>query len=227
MRRFVLEREPAEDARPLDESRIDDICEAFAWVVDAKSPYTYRHSIGVAAAAVCIAETLDLPSETRTLLRRAGLLHDLGKLAVPSSILEKPGALSPAEWTVVRKHPHYTLEILSRIPGFETLAQVAASHHEKLDGSGYWRGLTAPHLSLPARILAVADVYDALAATRPYRGAMPSWTVMEILERETPHRLDADCVAALRRRIAEGVDPRGDAFATRQAAPAEMAPAGA
>lgn len=219
-RRFVLEREPAEDARPVEGSRIDDICEAFASVVDAKSPYTYRHSIGVAAAAVCIGETLGLPPSTIVLLRRAGLLHDLGKLSVPSSILEKPGSLTPSEWTVVREHPHYTLEILSRIPGFETLAEVAASHHEKLDGSGYWRGLTGADLSLPARILAVADIYDALAATRPYRSAMPSWKVLEILERDTPHALDASCVAALRSRIAEGVDPRGDAFATRL--PAEI-----
>jgi putative nucleotidyltransferase with HDIG domain len=227
-RRFVLEREPAEDAEPVGESRIDDICEAFASVVDAKSPYTYRHSIGVAAAAVCIGETLGLPAPERVLLRRAGLLHDLGKLSVPSSILEKPGSLTPAEWAVVRKHPRYTLEILSRIPGFEILAEVAASHHEKLDGSGYWRGLTAPRLSVPARILAVADVYDALAATRPYRSAMRPWEVLDILQQETPHGLDATCVAALRERIAGGVDPRGDAFATRLPSPDEaLLPAGA
>lgn len=97
----------------------------------------------------------------------------------------------------VRQHPYYIYAILSRIAGFEVLAEIAAAHHEKLDGSGYHRGVKAEQLSLLARILAVADIYDALAAERPYRSALPLEQVFKIMKRDTPRALDADCVEAL------------------------------
>jgi putative nucleotidyltransferase with HDIG domain len=235
-RRWLIEHEPPADA-PLSSPRLDDICEAFASVVDAKSPYTYRHSLGVAAAAVSVARRLSLPQTTLTMIRRAALLHDIGKLGVPSSILEKPGRLVGAEWEIVRKHPYYTYEILSRIPGFEELAQVAASHHEKLDGSGYWRGLRAPDLSLPARVLTVADIYDALAAKRPYRDPLPPWKVFEVIDRDAGGTLDAECVEALREEVLRSrVDagdgpelpppPPGENDSGAEATPAESIPSG-
>lgn len=196
--------EPVQDAVPLTSSRIDDVCSAFAAVVDAKSPYTFRHSLGVASSAIAIARRMDLPETLQTMIRRAALLHDLGKLSVPNSILEKPGKLDADEWAIVRKHPYHTLQILQRIPGFQELAEVAAQHHEKLNGSGYWRGLTAERLSLPARLLAVADIYDALAAQRPYRESLPPDKVFEIIGRETPHALDESCVQALKETVYGG-----------------------
>jgi len=201
---MLHEFEPAEDLRPLTDERIDSICAAFASVVDAKSPYTFRHSLGVTSAAMAIAQRLDLPPVTQTMVRRAALLHDAGKLSVPNSILEKPSKLDDAEWRVIKKHPYYTHQILNRIPGFEELAEVAASHHEKLDGTGYWRGLMAAQMPLPSRLLVVADIYDALAAKRPYRDALPPETVFGILGKDVPHALDATCVTALRESVYGG-----------------------
>jgi HD-GYP domain-containing protein (c-di-GMP phosphodiesterase class II) len=98
----------------------------------------------------------------------------------------------------VRKHPYYSYEILRRIPSFADLSEIAASHHEKLDGTGYFRGATAEHLSLPARILVVADIHDALAAKRPYRDALPLEEVFAIMQRDAPQALDANVLAALK-----------------------------
>jgi HD-GYP domain-containing protein (c-di-GMP phosphodiesterase class II) len=130
-------------------------------------------------------------------LRRAALLHDIGKLSVPNSILEKPGKLTNEEWISVKAHPYFTLEILKKIPGFDRLSQDAAAHHEKLDGSGYWRGWGSEQLSRFARILAVADIFDALHAKRPYRDGMPLEKVFQMLRSDAPHALDLPCVEAL------------------------------
>lgn len=181
----------------LDQDGIDGICGAFAEVIDAKSPFTYRHSTGVSQAAVAVGRQLDCSEETAIMLRRAGLLHDIGKLAIPNSILEKPGKLERHEWELVQKHPYYTLKILQRIPGFEALSEVAASHHERLDGKGYFRNLKAEDLNLECRILAVADVYDALAADRPYRKALSREEVFAIMQKDIPHSLDGECLSAL------------------------------
>jgi putative nucleotidyltransferase with HDIG domain len=190
--------EPVETRLVLTDARMDSICLALAEVVDAKSPFTYRHSNGVAEAAQAIGATMGMAQQDLDMLRRAALLHDIGKLSVPNSILEKPGKLDADEWAVVKRHPHYSHEILRRVPGFGQLSEVAASHHEKLDGTGYFRGYDEERLSLPARILAVADIYDALAAKRPYRDAMPLERVLNIMEDDSPRALDADCVTALK-----------------------------
>ena len=189
--------EPAGTAVSFVGADVDQVCLAFSEVIDSKSPFTYRHSQGVAQAAVEIGRHFGLPEHEISMLHRGGLLHDIGKLSVPSSILEKPGKLDDAEFAVVKKHPFYTLEILRRIPGFGPLSEFAASHHERLDGSGYFRGHAAKDLSLHARILAVADVYDALRAERPYRGALPLEMVFSIMDKEAPHALDPECLYAL------------------------------
>ncbi len=198
----VAALEPVEMRVSLTEDRIDDICVAFAEVIDAKSPFTYRHSTGVAEASVGIAQALGLDAGQITLVRRAALLHDIGKLSVPNSILEKPGKLNALEWDIVRRHPYYSLEILRRIPNFDRLAEVAACHHERLDGKGYFRNLDASQLDTECRIIAVADVYDALAAARPYRAALAPETVLEIMVKDTPHALDRDCFEALASKVA-------------------------
>lgn len=193
----VIALEPKQAVFEANDETIDNICLAFADVIDAKSPFTYRHSTGVAGAAVAIARKLELSEREVITIRRAALLHDIGKLSVSNSILDKPGKLTDEEFSIVKTHPHYTLEILKRIPGFGELSDIAAAHHEKLDGSGYFRNLSAENLSLPARILVVADIYDALAAKRPYRDALPLEKVFEIMGKDAPRALDGSCFEAL------------------------------
>lgn len=195
--RKVASIEPEYRRMTATEDSIDKICMAFAEVIDAKSPFTYRHSSGVAEAAVEIGQWFGMNAKSLKQLRRAALLHDIGKLSVSNAILEKPGKLTSEEWTSVKAHPYYTLEILKKIPGFDRLSQDAAAHHEKLDGSGYWRGWGSEQLSRFARILAVADIFDALHAKRPYRDGIPLEKVFEMLRKDAPHALDLPCVEAL------------------------------
>lgn len=195
-RAVVLDYAPRESHR-LQHADVDLICEAFSDVVDAKSSFTFRHSLGVTGAAVRIAEQLGLREDRRRLVHRAALLHDIGKLRVPNSILDKPGKLSPEEWSIVSEHPAMTRQILSRIASFGLLAAVAGAHHERLDGSGYPDRLTANRLSLESRIIAVADVYAALTEDRPYRAGLPHEQAALLLRQEMPHRLDPDCCEAL------------------------------
>jgi HD-GYP domain-containing protein (c-di-GMP phosphodiesterase class II) len=151
----------------------------------------------VAEIAVALATTLGLGAESHAMQRRAALLHDVGKLGVSNRILDKTGPLSETEWAVMRCQPRWSKEILNRVGAFHDLAQIAGSHHERLDGSGYFAGLTAPQLGLPARILAVADVAEALSADRPYRSALSPDDVLDIMRRDAGPRLDPDVFAAL------------------------------
>ena len=190
--------EPPDIVLRADDEGLDRIAAAFARVIDAKSPFTARHSDGVAEIAVGIGSVLDLDAYELRRLRRAALLHDIGKLGISSRILDKPGSLTDEERAEMERHPTFTHEILLRAEAFRELADLAAAHHEKLDGSGYPRGLSAMELSLPARILAVADVYEALTAARPYRGPLAPERAFAILAEEAGRRLDAASVEALR-----------------------------
>jgi HD-GYP domain-containing protein (c-di-GMP phosphodiesterase class II) len=176
---------------------LDSVCEAFAEIIDAKSSFTGRHSVRVTEYAMQIARTLHLPEDRLEDLRRAALLHDLGKLGVPNSILDKPGKLTDEEFETVRAHPRHTHEILAPIEGFERVTAIASAHHERLDGRGYWRGLTSEQLDLEMRIVAAADVFDALSAERPYRSAMPADEALRIMRKEAGSALDPGCVEAL------------------------------
>ena len=181
LRPGLIALEPTGRQIVADDARLDRVAEAFALVIDAKSPYTYRHSTRVAELAVATASALDFDSDALRDLRRAGLLHDIGKLAVPNSILDKPGRLTDDERRRVEQHPRLSEQVLSRVGRFAGIAALAGAHHEKLDGSGYWRGLTADAISQPARVLAVADVYEALTADRPYRAALQPEQALAIL----------------------------------------------
>jgi len=194
----VVEWEPREMRMAADDATIDSICLAFADVIDAKSPYTYRHSTGVAGAAVSMARKLGLNEPDVKLIRRAALLHDIGKLGISNAILEKPEPLSSEEWGVVRQHPYLSFLILKRVPGFGQLSELVASHHERLDGSGYFRHLTARELSMPARILAVSEMFDGLVTRQPYRDALSFEDVYGLLHKEVPVALDGECVEALK-----------------------------
>jgi HD-GYP domain-containing protein (c-di-GMP phosphodiesterase class II) len=193
----VLVLEPEERRLVADDATVDSICLAFADIIDAKSPFTYQHSNGVADAAMNIAIHFGMSERDKKQLRRAALMHDIGKLSVPNSILEKPGKLTDEEWQVVRDHPYYTFQILKRIPAFKSFSSDAAAHHERLDGSGYWRRLSGDNITLGARILSVADVFDALRAKRPYRDALPLEQVFSIMRKDSPRALDLPCLEAL------------------------------
>ena len=169
-------------------TRLDRVAEAFARVIDAKSPYTARHSDGVARFAVLIAERMGFDAREVRDLRRAGLLHDIGKLGVSSRILDKPGKLDEDEWKQMRRHPELTARILGQVEQLRDLAAMAAAHHERLDGRGYHLGLTAEQLSPSARVLAVADVAEALSADRPYRAGLAPDVVLDIIGRTQARR---------------------------------------
>jgi len=205
--------EPPERLLTADDARLDSIAQAFAGVIDAKSPWTYRHSDRACVIVLGLATTLGCGEETLSDLRRAALLHDVGKLAVSNRILDKPGRLTAAEFAKVREHPLVTARILERVPGFRGLAELAAAHHERLDGGGYPHRLSAAELTPPMRMLAVADVYEALTSDRPYRAAMTSHTALEVMRPEVPRRLDADAFDALERLLTA----RGDAAGVERA----------
>jgi putative nucleotidyltransferase with HDIG domain len=194
---YVLGLEPEERRLVANDETVEKICQAFAEIIDAKTPFTYRHSNGVAEATTAISRQLGLNEDDITFMRRAALVHDIGKLGVSNSILEKPAALDNAEWDIMKKHPYHSFEILRRIPGFEELSEVAGAHHEKLDGSGYYAHLGADQLTLEMRILTVADIFDALAAKRPYRDALPLEKIFKIMQQDAPRAIDAQCLDAL------------------------------
>lgn len=179
------------------EADIDAICEAFAMIVDAKSSFTAEHSARVAGYAAGIGSQMGLGNDRMSLLTRAGLLHDIGKLAVSTAILEKPGKLDEAEFAAVQSHPMHSFVILQRIAGFDSIAEIASGHHERLDGKGYWQGLGADHLPLETRIMTVADVYDALSAKRPYREALPYEKCRAIMDADAGTAFDPECLEAL------------------------------
>jgi putative nucleotidyltransferase with HDIG domain len=204
-RAAVLDLDPRKRQR-LDDRQIDLICEAFADVVDAKSHFTFRHSVGVAELARGIAKNLGLRQDRIRLVRRAALLHDIGKLSVANTILDKKTRLTEAEWKVVERHPGLTRRILEQIGPFREIAIVAGEHHEKLDGSGYPKHLMAADLSIEARIIAVADVYGALSEDRPYRAGLRYEEILPIMRALAPRKLDGDCVNALITLIGEDRD---------------------
>ncbi len=181
----------------VDDILMDKICYAFASVVDAKSPWTFNHSNVVAELSRDLAQILGFSDEMQRDLYRAGLLHDLGKLGVSNAILDKPGKPTDEEFAAIRKHPDYSEKILLNIPRFCQLADVAAAHHERMDGKGYHRRLVTEELPLHYRILAVADVYDALTAKRPYRDAMPIEKVLSIMDKDAGTAFAPEVVDAL------------------------------
>ncbi|MEO6435702.1 MAG: HD domain-containing phosphohydrolase [Tepidisphaeraceae bacterium] len=189
--------EPEDRVLHADEARLDRTASAFAKVIDAKSPWTYCHSEGVAEVACGIAKVMGLmPAQVRE-IRRAGLLHDIGKLGISNLILDKPSKLNPEEMAQVRKHPAYTRSILDKVGAFRSFADLAAAHHERLDGKGYHRGIDAGGLSTAARILCVADMYEALAAKRPYRQDLTHGEVFGILNKNKRTGLCPQVLAAL------------------------------
>ena len=198
----VFALEPAGHEVALDEDNLDDIAAAFGQVVDAKSPYTSGHSARVALYTDMIGEALGLSAQRRRWLKRGALLHDVGKLGVSNSVLDKAGALDRDEWDAVRQHAEFTETILGRIAAFSELAAIAGAHHERLDGGGYPRGLAADDIRLETRIITTADIFDAITAERPYRGAIAVPKALEMMEKTVGSALDPACFEALKLALA-------------------------
>src|SRR3954451_17289596 len=181
--------------RDLRGDELDTALEAFADYADVKSPFTLGHSRGVAQLAAAAAAALGLPNDDVVLVRRAGLVHDVGAIGVSSGILDKPGQLSAAERERIRTHPYLTARTFSRPAALAAIGHLAGMHHERMDGSGYPSGLRGDALPMTARLIAAADVYHALLEPRPYRAALERDAARGVLATEVTHgRLDGDAV---------------------------------
>lgn len=197
----VLTLEPGDFYKPLDEDFFDDIAEAFGQVIDVKSSYTAGHSARVGLYTMLLAEELGVDEYRRRWLKRGALLHDLGKLGVSNSILDKPGKLTDEEFSAVKMHAVYTGKILGRIKPFDELAKIASAHHERLDGKGYPLGLTSEQITLETRIITTADIFDAITAERPYRAAMPIEKTLSIMQESVDTAIDRSCLESLKKLI--------------------------
>jgi HD-GYP domain-containing protein (c-di-GMP phosphodiesterase class II) len=193
----VLALEPGV-RNPLSEEDFDRSCEAFADFADIKSPYVVGHSPAVAALAAGAGRRCGLVEADVTALRRAGLLHDIGRVGISAGIWGKEAALSDREWEQVRLHAYYTERVLARPESLRRIGMLASQHHERMDGSGYHRGSLGQALSSAVRILAAADCYHAMTEPRPHRIALAADQAAQELRREVRSgHLDGDAVNAV------------------------------
>lgn len=175
----------------------DETVRAFVRAIDSRDPYTGRHSEKVADYAVELADALRLDGQTRDRVRWAGLLHDLGKVAVPDAVLNKAGRLDAAEWALVKRHPIDSAEILSDVAGYREYLPAIRHHHERYDGSGYPDGLRGDSIPFEARILAVADAFDAMTSSRIYRaGAISEEQALDEILAGAGSQFDPDMAVA-------------------------------
>jgi putative nucleotidyltransferase with HDIG domain len=179
----------------------EDAVRAFVKTIDAKSPYTARHSERVADLTVAIGTEMQLDSERIKELRWAALLHDVGKLWVPDYIINKPGRLTVDEWEIIRGHPIRSEEFIKSIEEFQAYATAARNHHERYDGRGYPDGLRGTAIPEDARILAVADAFEAMTSDRPYRPGLTFSEAITELRAYSGHQFDPEIVAACIRAI--------------------------
>jgi HD-GYP domain-containing protein (c-di-GMP phosphodiesterase class II) len=193
----VLEAEP-QPALRIPRSQLDDVALAFADMTDLMTPFTLGHSAGVAQLVGEAAGLLRIPVDDVDLLRRAALLHDLGRVAISNNVWEQPRALTSTQWEQVRLHPYHTERILARSATLKPLARIAGMHHERQDGSGYHHGASGAEIPTQARLLAVADTYQAMTQDRPYRAALAPQAAARELEAATRSgRFDPECTRAV------------------------------
>jgi putative nucleotidyltransferase with HDIG domain len=189
----------AEDVRRLYQQLQRSICQsllALASALEAKDAYTHGHSARVAELSRRIAMAVGLDGDDVAAIGEAGLLHDIGKIGVPEPTLRKPGPLTEDEWQTMRRHPVVGAQIVAPVDVFARASPLIRHHHERWDGSGYPDGLAGHAIPFGARIVAVADVFDALTSTRPYRAPVGRDAALAHLLAEAGRTLDADVVAA-------------------------------
>jgi len=167
---------------------------ALTRAIDAKSPWTAGHSERVTQFAEAIGHSLHFSEDEMRALTISAILHDIGKIAVPEQILDKPGKLTDEEFAVVKKHPQTGADIISSIPSYESILEGIVHHHERWDGKGYPKGLSEKDIPLIARIICIADVYDALTEDRPYRRAWSRTEVRQFFEEQKGKMFDAELV---------------------------------
>lgn len=208
--RFAVALSNARLIDELDRMNLETIS-AFARAIDAKSPWTAGHSERVTAMALELGRELDLGEDELEVIHRGGLLHDVGKIGIPGSVLDKPGPLDEEEFRLMRSHPVIGAEIVGPITRFKRIVPIVRHHHERVDGKGYPDGLAGEAIDFLARIVAVADVYDALRSERPYRAAMKIEKVRSIIVGDRGTAFDPRVVDAfervLERRPAGSVEP--------------------
>ncbi len=198
--RFTWDMGLRQRKRPLSMEQVRQLSMIMSFIVDQKSPFTAQHSVRVADVARFLAEKHGMPQQTVAKIEIAALLHDLGKLHTPDNILEKAGPLSDFERSIMNQHSYETFEILRPISGMEEIAQWAAYHHEGINGGGYPFHPDKRALSTEARVIAVADVFQALVQDRPYREGMPLDRVLDIVEQQASEgRLDGSIVETAKR----------------------------
>ena len=195
---LLVARQMYQRSEELRQAYADTIASLVA-ALEAKDVYTKGHSLRVAEYSVLIAHSLGLPPTTVQRIEYAALLHDLGKVGVSRRVLGKEAALTAAEYDEIKRHPGIGAHILSDVPYLADLVPLIAAHHERLDGSGYGQGLTEAEIPFEARILSVADAYDAMTSIRPYRDAMPHEAAVEQLLQGRGTQFDEDIVAAFQR----------------------------
>ena len=176
---------------------------AMSHVVETRDPYTAGHERRVTELATAIAEEMGMDGEELTALRHAGLIHDIGKIAVPAEILAKPGRLSEVEFNLIQQHPATGFDILAAIDFGRPVAEMVLQHHERLDGSGYPRALSGEDILPEARILAVADVVEAMSSHRPYRAALGMEAALAEIREPVGVKYDADVAASCVRLVEE------------------------
>jgi HD-GYP domain-containing protein (c-di-GMP phosphodiesterase class II) len=197
MEHYLSKFQPQHKPLPLTYELLDNVAKVFGQIVDAKSPFTFGHSKRVGFYAMRIASLTNLSIDRQRVLYPAALLHDVGKLGISNTILDKPGPLDNEEWATIKMHPQYTEQILLRFVPFHTLSQIAADHHERLDGKGYFRGKKENEICSETRIITIADVFDALTADRPYRKAMTTEEALKIMDTMRGNALDNNYMDAL------------------------------
>jgi putative two-component system response regulator len=176
--------------------RAESVLFSLARSIEGKDPYTHGHCERLAEYSARLGEHLQLPEEQLIALRRAGVVHDVGKVAVPDAILLKPGRLTAEEWTLIKEHPVVGERICAPLKSFRLVLSIIRHHHEKLDGSGYPDGLRGDAIPVTARVLQIVDVYDALTTDRPYKKAFPIVDALQTMKEEVakgwwdPHIFD-------------------------------------
>ena len=176
--------------KQLERAEIDTIA-VLVLSLEAKDPYVHGHSKGVAHCSSAIAKEMGFSKEKQMIIERAGILHDIGKLGITDAILKKPGKLNDEEWKIMKRHSKKSVEILKPLEFLSKEKEIILHHHERYDGGGYPDGIKGEQIPLAARIMAVADTFDAMNSERPYRKSLPKDAIISELKRVSGSQLDA------------------------------------